>query len=498
MTVYAWKAISGDWTSKADWTPNGSPVAGDSAEIGAAGTYVVTVSTAVSAGVVALKAAGATLSDSGVLTLSGGAKTLSVTAGTFKLNSGGSVAGGTIVAGASGHFAWDGGTLNAVTYDGVLALAGGTVHIANRITLHGATGTGLGTIDVTGLGARLNLVGAVTLNNADVVIGSGTAATAAAITGTAMTFGPVLTLTQSSTKPYAAVTASTSLRNEGAINLGTLGGHFTLTTGAFSNAGSLTASNGEALQLHDGSIANTASGTLTVSGAGSTALLDSTAAFSNAGAVTLSAKGALTINANVVNTGQLSASGGALTINGAVSGTGGTVLLSNSGAARFDGTVQSSQSVIFLDATGTLQVVLSNPNSFAADIDGFQSAIPGLAAGDKIDLVGTAATTISSAGATAEGVELVVKDGTTLVANLQLIGNYVGQTFEVASDLHGGTDITLKPPTPAAAALHLFAQAAAAFGAFAVRGESSPISEIATARSDVSLGAGHAVRLDHA
>ena len=77
----------------------------------------------------------------------------------------------------------------------------------------------------------------------------------------------------------------------------------------------------------------------------------------------------------------------------------------------------------------------------------FAAAIGGFAATDTIDLLGKKATSaVLGAGDT-----LVIKNGTKAVATLQLAGTYTGDTFNVASDGAGGTDITLstgtaKPP----------------------------------------------------
>jgi hypothetical protein len=449
----------GNWTTKSDWTPNGDPAAGDSALLSAAGTYTVTISTDVSAGAVSISDAGATLVDGGLLALTGGASKLTVADGTFQLKSAGSVVGGAIVAGKNGAFLWAGGTLAGVTFDGTLSLAGGSLRIENGITLHAAGGTGAGKINATGDGATLTLPGAESLNGATVSLGSSVAAEAAAIKGDAMTFGAQLTIAQAGR--YAEITASSSLHTQSAIDLSESAGHFTLkSAGLFDNAGSVAVSNGDDAQLRVGEGVNTAGGAISVTGAGSSLLLSSTANLSNAGMISAASDGRLTIDANVANTSQISvAGGGGLTINGSLTGSNGEVLLSADASVRLNGAVSSGQSVLFLDATGDLSIVLSSPTSFAGFIVGM-STISG-SVHDTVDLVGVQATKITST-ATSQSAELVIKNGTQVVADLELLGNYVGATFQVASDLHGGADITIKPST--SARLAHFTQTAAAFG----------------------------------
>jgi len=467
MPNFNWSGTDGgDWTTRTDWKPTGVPGSGDNVFINTAGTYAVTITTEVSAAAVTLNDVGAALSDSGALTLAGGVKELSVKSGTFQLNSGGSVVGGTVVAGPKGVFAWDGGTLDGVTFDGALSLAGGTVQIESGITFNGASGTGAGTIAVNGGAATLSLIGATTLDNATLNIGASMAGKVATVSGSAITFGAKLKFDQ--TGLQARVSASASVDNLGSMTLDLKGGHFGLTsTKAFINSGTVSVSNGEVVQLHDAGVTNQASGTISITGAGSSVVLDSADAFSNHGAVTVGtaavpSDGELVIDANVMNTNQFIAEGdGSLTINGALTGAG-SVLISTGGSVTLNGAVQSTQNVFFLDATGTLKLHLPSANSFAGGIAGF--SFINKAIYDKIDLIDAPATTVTST-ATTESAELTVSNGANVVATLDLIGNYVGQKFQVASDLHGGSVITLVQDTSSVAGAHRFAQAAAAFAA---------------------------------
>jgi fibronectin-binding autotransporter adhesin len=152
-------------------------------------------------------------------------------------------------------------------------------------------------------------------------------------------------------------------------------------------------------------------------------------------------------NAVVVG-GVIEAAAGTLTLAGAVTGTG--ALNIDSGAIlTVSSSVDSGLTANFEGAAGTL-VLRQNAKSFSATIAGF-------GAGDTIDLLNTAAT----GGSVNGNDQLVIVNGTKLVATLQLSGNYSGDTFSVGSDGNGGTDVTVSgPKTPSA---HAFVAAMAGF-----------------------------------
>ncbi len=221
MTSYSWQsAIGGDWNSASNWTPTGGPPdSGDSVTIGVAGrAYTITVDSADAAGSVTLSSADAVLAvdgTAGSLTVGGtfgmsagfldiatssaasGAVTvdgaftnsggtlnvnfggtltlggaLTQTAGTLDLNWGGTISGGVIDV-TGGSVGWDGGTLSGVTYEGPLNLTSSSVsqsvHLAKGSTEVGSSGSGPGTINVTGFYSNLyfdntQMVGNVTIN----------------------------------------------------------------------------------------------------------------------------------------------------------------------------------------------------------------------------------------------------------------------------------------------------------------------------------------------
>ncbi|HXV01742.1 MAG TPA: hypothetical protein VG166_14710 [Caulobacteraceae bacterium] len=153
-----------------------------------------------------------------------------------------------------------------------------------------------------------------------------------------------------------------------------------------------------------------------------------------------------TIAAPVDNSKTISAAGGVLEVTGAVTNTGRLVIGANS-ELKLDAAA-SATTATFAGAGGTL--AMADPDSLGGKIVGF-------AVGDVIDLIGISAT---SAVRTPGTHTLVVSDNGTTVATLQLSGTYTHDTFAVASDGHGGTDITLVLPT-AQLAQHMAAMAPA-------------------------------------
>jgi hypothetical protein len=91
--------------------------------------------------------------------------------------------------------------------------------------------------------------------------------------------------------------------------------------------------------------------------------------------------------------------------------------------------------------------------------------------GDTIDLLGRTATSASINGAD----QLVIVNGATTIATLQLSGTYTTPTFNLASDGAGGTNVTL---LTAARAPGAFIAAMAGLG-----GGSGSAAAIATASS---------------
>ena len=111
------------------------------------------------------------------------------TLGTISLISSGIVSGGTILDNNGDGFAFDGRTLDGVTYQGPLELinTGDRVTIAHGLIVTGAGGSLPGTIDLTGAAAILDLAG--TLDNVTLNIGSDAGDTLSADQGGTVTLG---------------------------------------------------------------------------------------------------------------------------------------------------------------------------------------------------------------------------------------------------------------------------------------------------------------------
>ncbi len=131
--------------------------------------------------------------------------------------------------------------------------------------------------------------------------------------------------------------------------------------------------------------------------------------------------------ATIANAGLIVASGGTLVANSSVTGTG-TMHINSGASLQLGGSVASSQTIVFEAGAHTLSL---------ADAAGVGARILDFAAGDAVDLLGSAATTLSYAGGA-----LTVDDGSTKVAKLAIRGSYTSANFKLASDGHGGSLIS--------------------------------------------------------
>ena len=227
-------ASGGSWTSTAnagaDWSTGSVPISTDDVVIALSGSaaYTVTITSGASASATSLtvNSPNAILLDQGTLTLTG---TLMVSSGIFDLANGGSVSGGTLQA-TGGSFAWNGGTLSGVTYDGTMNLSSSSssVIVANGLTMFGVGGTGSGAINLTGQSSILYAEGTETLNNATLNIGNNSTDylynydnSAAAV----LTLGPTLTIDQ--TGSNANLSGYFDRSGSGIVNDGTINADFT-------------------------------------------------------------------------------------------------------------------------------------------------------------------------------------------------------------------------------------------------------------------------------
>ncbi|MEO8926042.1 MAG: hypothetical protein ABI306_02665, partial [Caulobacteraceae bacterium] len=366
MAAISWASgTPGDWKTAADWRGGIEPGAADDVTIDAAGTYAVTISVPEAAHSLTVNDAGSTIVDDAVLSLG---STLTLTAGTFQLNAGGVIKGGSLSA-TGGVFQWNGGTLNGVTYLGALDLSA-----AHSLLNVGAQGLTTNMIDLTGNGSELAFQNTQTFkNNVFIDIGSRTGASIVELdttgAGATLTLAPGTQIIQ--TGRHAAIHSMGSASGDTIVNAGLIdaqfgGGQFTIDPNVFTNTNLIEVENGDTLFLQPRRFTNISGATLTGGyyniGAGSTlqlsdnltiAALDAVVFLGGVGAAlqsldtisgqeitlestlaTIAAHGALNLGTQgwsstlaMTNTGSLSLSGGAfmaasLTNSGFLSGNG--------------------------------------------------------------------------------------------------------------------------------------------------------------------------------
>jgi hypothetical protein len=159
----------------------------------------------------------------------------------------------------------------------------------------------------------------------------------------------------------------------------------------------------------------------------------------NSGTLEATASGGLSVLSAVDNTGQLTASGGNVDIQGAVTGNG-TATIGGSSTLEFDSA--STAAVTFAaNSTGTLQLGDALNNDFSCTVAGLtaQNTL------DLRDITYNGADTVATFVPNASGGTLTVMQDITNVnspkANIALIGNYLSSTFTTSSDGHGGTSV---------------------------------------------------------
>src|SRR5207244_12715382 len=159
------------------------------------------------------------------------------------LMNGGTITGGTM--------RFQSGTLSGVVYDGPLDMSAGgsrlTVDGAG-ITLTGTSGTGPGSVLLTGGNSYLRFSGTQTLDNAAISIAgtSGGGFLEAVGSGTTLTLGPNLSLTQTGRIARLYAYASDAIVNSGTIDAGVAAGSmYVRGGGSFTNQGVINVRNSE-------------------------------------------------------------------------------------------------------------------------------------------------------------------------------------------------------------------------------------------------------------
>lgn len=405
MANYTWtSAISGDWTTAADWSGRVVPGPSDTAVINVPGTYTVTISKPLSVNSLTLNAAGATVLDDAAVTLGG---VLDVANGTFAMAaSGAAITGGTII-NAGGTFDWNamlstgattGGLLSNLTFEGPLNISGQQAVTVSNVTFTGADGTGPGVINLTDTGAPSSQGGysgtlwATGLLDNVTINASGAAM--AVYNPTDKT--PVLTLGSNAhlvagadgimidafvTEIGANHHDDNQIINDGTISFSAANSYIGSNIPNLTNNGSIIAAlSGDDFYLqYATSIVNSSTGVISASSVGSTIWLRAAGAFVNAGSITIGAGATGFIDSDYsltsfTNTGSITLdAGGSLNIGGAMTTAQLLGIRNNGGSLTFSGTLTNAGSTLTLGAGQALSsLTLGDNESFAAALSGDQ------------------------------------------------------------------------------------------------------------------------------
>ncbi|WP_426442478.1 DUF4347 domain-containing protein [Bradyrhizobium genosp. P] len=191
-------------------------------------------------------------------------------------------------------------------------------------------------------------------------------------------------------------------------------------------------------QLGQGQMTLVNEGTIDATGANALIIDTGSNIIANSGTLEATGGGGLIVNSAVDNSGSLSANGGNLTLEGAVTGNGTATI---SGAATLEFGAASAEAASFAaGATGTLK--LDQSSSFTGSVSGFTS-------GDALDLTDIAFGANSTLGYAANtngtGGTLSISDGTHS-ASIALFGQYAAAGFHVGNDSGAGTIVTYADP----------------------------------------------------
>jgi hypothetical protein len=138
--------------------------------------------------------------------------------------------------------------------------------------------------------------------------------------------------------------------------------------------------------------------------------------------------GAGTVGSPIVDEGSIVAKGGALRLADRISGAGSVAITSH--AVLSVAGMEAAAKLNFL-AGGSETAIFGAPTAVRSTIAGFMKS-------DTIDLVGFVVSKLAFAGHT---LTLDAKGGS--VAHLNFAGSYLTKQFHVATDHHGGTNITI-------------------------------------------------------
>ena len=283
------------------------------------------------------------------------------------------------------------GTNNSSAFTAIVTNAG-------LLEKTGGTGTSNVNATLTSTGTLATTSGTLAFNEGGTISGLVGDASSITLNGSLFSFG-VLTIGGG-----AAVTNTASISQTAAVTFGDASN----VAVAFTNAGTYALAGNFGI----------AKGGSTVSTFTNTGLLEKTAG-----------TGRGVIAPAVVNSGTIIAGAGTLALTGSVAGTG-TMLIGAGDTLELGANIAASQTVSYTAPTGTL--LLDAPASAA-------ETVANMVVGDSIDLAGITATkaTVNSSD------QLVIANGSTTVATVQLVGSYLSDTFTVTSDGNGGEIVKL-------------------------------------------------------
>jgi collagen type I/II/III/V/XI/XXIV/XXVII alpha len=461
MTTISWTAgASGAWSDTSNWSPAAVPGSGDDALIDAAGAYQVTVAGA-TVNSLTLDDPLATLASGGVLTVGSG---LIIDAGTLDIATGTVVATGAL---DNAGTILDAGTLEVFgSYDAAslerIGGSGGALLLAGTLANAGGTldGTGLSNLTILGIGtikggtvagiekpgsatldgvtwrgplilepAQLNVLDGLVVTGAD---GSGR--------GTLSFDGGNLDFMGNQTVDDATLTGPGNIIAAGALDLGPgfdieIAGHGMLSiagtslfNGLIGNAGIIDVAGQPVFPSDQGVLASIAipdldnTGTVETSGTGGLAgdafiTITSGTVTNHVGALIRASGGRVSFadGSVLTNDGTLATDAGTIIVGGVLQGAG-RVAVSDGGSVVFAGGVAAGQRV---DLSGSATLTIDQLALFAGTIGGF-------APGDAINLGAAATPAGYSAG------DLTLLTGGSQTLDLHIAGPFSLANFSVS------------------------------------------------------------------
>ena len=338
----------------------------------------------------------------------------------------GLAASGPVTLGGPRDLGW---TIDATS--GALAVRAGGYLTASAMTV------AAGAFSVSGAGSTAALGGGLTLGAPKQPGYAASTGRLSVDAGASLAVGAVSLLYGSS----ASVKGSGSrLASSGQLTLSNAGANddagapgLAVRDGGFVQAAGLDAQLVPGGSVFRGSIAVDAASALEIGSAGNAAAGAITVDAGNA----MSMAGAYTLRGDVVDNGTLSETGGALTVNGNLSGSG-QVRIGEDATLALNGTAAAATTIAF---TGAGAALFIGPS--AAGANPVEATLAGFQPGDRIILATPANTAAYAASPDGSPGTLTLRDGAATVGTLRLVGDYAGGSFLLAPTMSGGASISL-------------------------------------------------------